>query len=308
MSIFEFDIPAEPGDQIVINLTSGGSPPTEPPPSGDGEALLDSDGLYEGTNSMPSVHYQNGLLAMSGFSRYEDRYLFFGFGFSNPNQEFQTATRDLWKVERHLRPVNLCFGGYDTARMAIDDPYDPKNYWVKARTRASMMGIPVEKVEVGWAKIALALGRDYPGISVEEYRHILYEKAVTMIQVMKRNFPWMRALFLSDRTYGGYAGGAGPNPEPYARATGDVVKKIVLAQVKGLDDRLAVVNDVPWLAWGPSLWADGMNARSDGLFWEPDDFELDGTHPSHEGEMKVARELDGFLRSQGELTSWFHNP
>ena len=62
--------------------------------------------------------------------------------------------------------------------------------------------------------------------------------------------------------------------------------------------------DVPWLAWGPYLWANGTMPRSDGLTWQIDDFELDGERLSAKGAQKGAQLLLQFLL--GEPTaSWF---
>ena len=61
----------------------------------------------------------------------------------------------------------------------------------------------------------------------------------------------------------------------------------------------------PWLAWGPYLWGDGLNARSDLLQWECGDLEADGTHPSEAGEGKVASLLFDFFRSDATAKTWF---
>jgi lysophospholipase L1-like esterase len=60
-----------------------------------------------------------------------------------------------------------------------------------------------------------------------------------------------------------------------------------------------------WVAWGAYLWADGLNARSDGLTWQIGDFAADGTHPSTSGRMKVAKMLLGFLESADTSRCWF---
>ena len=44
----------------------------------------------------------------------------------------------------------------------------------------------------------------------------------------------------------------------------------------------------PLLLWGPYLWADGVNPRSDDLVWLLTDLESDHVHPSPSGEEKVS--------------------
>jgi hypothetical protein len=71
------------------------------------------------------------------------------------------------------------------------------------------------------------------------------------------------------------------NPEPYAYDSGLAVKWLIEAQIRQMqtpdghiDDRAGNLNYhtvAPWLAWGPYLWADGLNPRSDGLVWKPND-------------------------------------
>jgi hypothetical protein len=65
----------------------------------------------------------------------------------------------------------------------------------------------------------------------------------------------------------------------------------------------------PWISWGPYYWANGMNARSDGLVWTCQDLQADGTHPSDPiGRIKVATQLLNFLKSDDTASIWFLNP
>jgi lysophospholipase L1-like esterase len=60
----------------------------------------------------------------------------------------------------------------------------------------------------------------------------------------------------------------------------------------------------PWIAWGPYLWADGVEPRSDGLVWLCEDVNPnDGIHPSQSGETKVADMLVEFF-TESRFTGW----
>jgi lysophospholipase L1-like esterase len=62
---------------------------------------------------------------------------------------------------------------------------------------------------------------------------------------------------------------------------------------------------IPWVSWGPYLWADGLTPRSDGLLWERSDFESDGVHPSAQGALKVATMFLEFLQKDTAAKLWF---
>jgi len=61
----------------------------------------------------------------------------------------------------------------------------------------------------------------------------------------------------------------------------------------------------PYLSWGPYLWIDGLNPRSDGLTWPQEDLEKDCVHPTESGEQKVAGQLLACFKSDQTATPWF---
>ncbi|MGE5499255.1 MAG: T9SS type A sorting domain-containing protein, partial [Syntrophothermus sp.] len=140
-----------------------------------------------------------------------------------------------------------------------------------------------------------------------QYALDLSNELVTVVKNIKQKFPNCSIVYLSGRTYGGYATSS-LNPEPYAYESGFSVKWLIERQISG-DTALACTGSsakAPWLAWGPYLWADGLTPRSDGLTWTIDDFVTsDHTHPSDSGRRKVAGMLLDFLKTDPTAVVWF---
>jgi hypothetical protein len=62
----------------------------------------------------------------------------------------------------------------------------------------------------------------------------------------------------------------------------------------------------PWLSWGPYLWPNGTNKRSDGFFFEKSDIRDDEQmHHSKAGQVKLGRELVGFFKEDTTTRDWF---
>ena len=93
-----------------------------------------------------------------------------------------------------------------------------------------------------------------------------------IINTMRFRYPKLRLVYLSSRTYGGYAI-TGWNPEPAAYDGGSAVRGVI-------QDRISGKLKGPWVGWGPYLWTDGLAGRSDGLQWA-DDVEADGPPVTH---------------------------
>jgi hypothetical protein len=167
------------------------------------------------------------------------------------------------------------------------------------------------QVQVVWMKMA---NREpvvsLPSPAADAY--LLLERLGAITRALRARYPNLKQVFVSSRTYGGYAT-TRLNPEPYAFESGLSVKWLVEAQIRQTEGRAADPRagalrfpaDAPWLAWGPYLWARGPVLRSDGLSWRRRDFEGDGVHPNFRGEEKVGSLLLDFFRASPYTRCWF---
>jgi hypothetical protein len=152
-------------------------------------------------------------------------------------------------------------------------------------------------------------------------------------------YPNLKQVFITSRTYGGYAKNTGTqggqfagcvSPEPYAFEEAFAVRRLIVAQISqagggnppvdGYAGAVKYPDNAPWFDWGPYLWTNGDQGRSDGLLWcngqtagncrnRPRDvrygdltndmqqqmFWGDYTHPSQSGAEKVAGKLVEFI-------------
>src|SRR5262249_54984531 len=132
-----------------------------------------------------------------------------------------------------------------------------------------------------------------------------------IVQSLPGRFPNLKLVYLSSRTYGGFAKSL-LNPDPYAYESGFSVKWLIEKQIQGdpalnFDPTTGAVK-APWLSWGPYLWANGTTKRVDGFSWDPSDFGPDGTHHASGGVDKLGRQLTEFFRTDSTTRSWFLRP
>lgn len=174
--------------------------------------------------------------------------------------------------------------------------------WKSLDSQLQAADMTAAQVQIAWAMITL------PAPGTEEtlagFVAAYTESYTRLLQAMRRAMPNMRVVFLSSRPYSGYASGE-LCPEPFSYYTAFAVRALIDLQMDG-DEQLAL-DRVPFLRWGPDLWAHGTSARGDGLSWQPWDFFEDGVHVGGDGEEKAADILDAFFLA-GDLAAWLLSP
>jgi hypothetical protein len=278
-------------------------------------------GLYPGgANTMPQDHLARGLelarqvqpLDASGNPDPVGSIVLLTVGMSNAEIESQPIFDKLQEsgsgLAEHVVMVNGAKGGRDSDKMS-----DPRSdYWVGPGGGPGILdnrlldaGVADEQVQVIFLKQALGGNND---LTFTEYTSAFEEDMIAIIQALQAKFPNLKVMYLENRSYGGY-GTTQLNPEPFAYWISFGDKWLIEAQLSG-DPRLNADPDAgpvvaPWLAWGPTLWADGVIPRSDGLTWVCDDFQDNGVHVSDLGADKVANLAYGFVHSDFTAQQWF---
>ncbi|MCX5682719.1 MAG: hypothetical protein NT049_03440, partial [Planctomycetota bacterium] len=262
-------------------------------------------GLYpDGKNERPAAHEAAGLaLARTvqplGADGKPDaaagKIVLLSVGMSNTMQATngfkEVADNDPEKNPQVLI-VNGSQGGMTAFRTQDpDDKGSGTQFWTTVDNRLREAGATNAQVQAVWLKQADA----GPSEGFPEYARKLVAEQARIMQVLHQRFPNLKLVYLSSRTYGGYAKSR-LNPEPYALESGFSVKWLVEKQIKGdadlnFDPAKGAVK-APWMSWGPYLWAAGATKRADGFSWEQgDSTEGDGTHESPAGMKKVGEAL-----------------
>src|SRR5689334_9470265 len=291
-------------------------------------------GLYPGgSNTMPAAHFADGLsfenqvkpLNTAGQPDPNGKFVTISIGMSNTSQEWcgndnslNYATYSLMgqaaahPAVNHSTMVlfNGARGGQDASTW--DQPSDA-NY-ARVANDLTTNGLSELQVRAAWLKVANA-GPTTSLPSANADANHLVQQMGDILRSMKQHYPNLEQVFISSRIYAGYATTT-LNPEPYAYESGFAVKRLIEAQINqmssGTIDPLAgnlsygTGGPAPWIAWGPYMWADGMNPRSDGLTWVPSDFAADGTHPSDpQGRQKAATFLMRSFINSPLSNQWF---
>lgn len=278
----------------------------------DGQATDYTGGLYpNGLNLRPAEHEAAGANLSSQIRPLDvngapddgaGKIGILSIGMSNAQQEFQ-AFMDLAAADEAINPrlvfVNGALGG-QTAEKWVDPEARP---WVEVEARLARFEISPLQIQVAWIKQTLTRGGAFPDQALA-----LQADIETIVQNLKSLFPNLKIAFLSSRTRS-YTYERGLSPEPNAFETGFAVKWLIEKQINGhpglnYDPARGEVK-APYLTWGPYLWIDGENPRSDGQVWLAEDMTQDCTHPSTHGQKKVADMLMTFFKTDLLTTAWF---
>ena len=251
-------------------------------------------GLYPGATNRPSRRYlRRGTTAARKVRPIRGKIGFVGVGMSNAMDEFQAFAKDAAQdptVSGNLVFVDGPGGGWDAVRVSR-----PRSrYWNDLDARIRRARLRRGQVQVVWLKEAIAgEDRQFPQDARALQAHLR-----TIVRLLMGRFPNLRLVYVSSRTYGGYAI-THLNPEPFAYESGFAVKWVVQDAMEGRLPQRA------WVGWGPYLWTDGVRARRDGLTWNCDDVLDDGTHPSASGVRKVVGLLTDFFSTEPTTRGWF---
>lgn len=270
-------------------------------------------GLYPGSlNTPPAAHLDSALARASGIVPRDalgnpDPHGWIGMiavGMSNTTHEFGAFERNADQdPSRNARVVIVDTGFGGQTATVIANP--AAGYWTTMMQRLAAMGLAPSQVQVAWLKEAEA----QPPNNFPLHAQALRDTLKRVVQNLHDKFPNLRICYVSSRIYGGYSAQGTLNPEPQAYESGFAVKWLIEDQIDG-DAALnygQLPGDVraPLLLWGPYLWADGVNPRSDGLTWQLGDLESDRVHPSPAGEQKVAAMLADFFANDATCASWW---
>jgi PKD domain len=302
------------------SLTSTGNVPLNDLGPGSYEGF--PGGLYPGGSNMPPAAHAAAALAIAtdqikplntlgNPDPVNGKIVMLSIGMSNATQEFASKGSLTFKARADADPAkNPQLVIVDGAQSNRDAPawINPHALtWSVVNIRLFASGVTPKQVQVAWLKEALVHPSDYGAFPA--HAQALQADLEIILRNLKINFPNIKIAYLSTRTRA-YTNAPTESPEPFAYETGFAVKWTIQDQIHGAGNlnfdpaHGAVV--APISLWGPYIWADGLNARSDGFTWFCSDLEFDFTHPTASGGVpKVADQLLAFFKTDPTATPWF---
>ncbi len=283
-------------------------------------------GLYPGgSNSIPGAHLSLGLSlaaevqprdASGNPDPANGKIVLISIGVSNTRNIFSGQTTDGGPVEysQAFKPradadpdknPKLVIVNGAQGSQPISSWLSPNaSTWSEVDNRLASAGVTPEQVQAAWVMLPEKNPTEPFPTDALTYKDDLE----TVLRNLKTNYPNIKLAYLSSRIYGGY-GTKPSSPEPWAYQHGFGVKWTIEDQINGVGninpDPAKGTVVAPWIAWGPYLWADGVNPRSDGLTWVCDDFAPDGVHPAASAVDKAASRLLSQFKTDPTSKNWF---
>lgn len=268
-------------------------------------------GLYpDGSNTRPPAHEAAGIevasqirpLDPAGNPNPNGRIVMISVGMSNASSEFNgliSAAHQDPDVNPALRLINGAQGGRVADRWLDPDA----ETWQEVNRRLNRYDATPQQVQIAWVKQVRTRGGDFPAKA-----ELLQSDLETIARNLLVHYPNIKIAYFSSRTRS-YTYWRGLSPEPAAFESAFSVKWMIEKQIDGdpalnFDPDQGEVN-APYLSWGPYLWIDGLNERSDGRVWTQEDLAGDCTHPSRQGNQKVVEMMMEFFKTDTTAVSWF---
>jgi hypothetical protein len=277
-----------------------------------GETYMgETGGLYgDGENSPPAAHAENARRESAlivprgpdGSPSPDGKIVMIALGMSNAKMEFDTFGGIAIPVKSNaVELINGAWPGVLASDWAY--PTAENDPWRALAARLERKGLTPQQVQVAWLKEANA--DPQPGTDdFPVYAEKLRDDMAIMVMRVKELYPNVRVLYLSSRIFSGYSL-IRLSPEPFAYEGAFSNRWLIEDQINGGGATGVTYENAPVLLWGPYLWADGTQPRSDGLTWECNDFVEDGVHPTDAGRQKVADMMLDFFMNDPLTRVWF---
>ncbi|MBI3500511.1 MAG: T9SS type A sorting domain-containing protein [Bacteroidetes bacterium] len=299
-------------------------------------------GLYpNGSNFIPASHKAAGItlasqlqpLDTAGNPSPTGKIVLLSIGLSNTNIEAcefdSLANIDPCKNSKVVC-VNGAQGGFPA--MLITSPWYQggtpyNNYWGSSSNPVGVYGALVtasgsrpKQVQAVWFKETnpappsnILYTSNCTSANSNQCREEFYDSLVVqfkraLLEIVTR-YPNVKVCYISSRISARYADVTSVlNPEPFAYIQGWTCKKVIEDQINGLLPYSGSGRVAPWIAWSPYLWSDGIipQVNYPSINWTcPNEFALDGTHPSLSGARKVGNLLLCMFKTDSTCYPWF---
>jgi hypothetical protein len=269
-------------------------------------------GLYpNGSNVRPPAHNADGLAMAAQITPLDangnanptaGKIVLISIGMSNTTQEFSQFMIQA-AGDPDLNPQLVLVDGARGSLVSTKWANPNDEAWESAFQDLSEAGVTPKQVQVAWVKLAQFGSGEFP-----EKAQSLQADLENVSRNLKTKFPNIKIAYFSSRSRA-YVYGEQLSPEPTAFETGFAVRWMIEKQINGnpnlnFDPSQGAVK-APFLSWGAYIWIDGLNKRSDGQLWAPQDLAVDCIHPSLSGEEKVADQLMYFFKTDATAKGWF---
>lgn len=275
-------------------------------------------GKYSTGNLRPPLQLNRAIyqaqqikpLDSAGVENYTNgKIIFAAVGASNPATEFNKLIEHcdtFKKINKKLRLFNTCVGG--TGIQKMNESTD--NYWVQAYKKLNDSGYSAKQVQVVWVEQENTQNADTSFPSAPLGLMADYQK---LLGVIYQKFPNVKIVYINQRAFAGYVDitpgviGKGLHfPRDYYN--GWCIKWLIEKQINN-EAGFKFPSELPFIDWATSFWADGKNARSDGLSYDCNtDYGGDGLHLSELGEQKAGAILFNYFKNDTVSKYWFYEP
>jgi len=194
------------------------------PDLGTGTYQGEQGGLYPGgTNTPPAAYRAAGVQAAkslgpldgSGNPSAAGKIVFLALGMSNTNMEFG-AFMDHEANNSQRNPAVTMVNGSQDGEPASSWASSSAPTWGVVEGRLSASDVTAKQVEVIWLK---EVDVAFEGPEFQTYTKTLQQELSQIATIAGQRYPNLRQIFVSPRSYGGYAGINTPGPVSYTHLT-----------------------------------------------------------------------------------------